>query len=39
MERLGMIRRLDLDYVGPAWAQGMVIVYMIERAQWQARTS
>jgi RimJ/RimL family protein N-acetyltransferase len=39
MERLGMIRRADLDYVGAPWAEGSVIVYMIEREQWLARTS
>jgi RimJ/RimL family protein N-acetyltransferase len=39
MERLGMTRRPDLDYEGPAWAEGMVIVYSIERAQWTARNS
>ncbi len=39
MERLGMTRRPDLDYVGPDWAEGMVIVYAIEREEWLARTS
>lgn len=34
MERLGMSRRLDLDYTGPEWAEGPVIVYAIERDQW-----
>ncbi len=34
MERLGMVRRPDLDYEGPSWAQGPVIVYLIERDQW-----
>ena len=34
MERLGMTRRPDLDYEGPEWAQGVVIVYLIERSQW-----
>lgn len=39
MERLGMVRRPDLDYVGAPWAEGMVIVYSIGRQEWQARTS
>ena len=39
MERLGMSRRLDLDYEGPDWAETPVIVYVIERDEWQARTS
>ena len=39
MERLGMVRRPDLDYVGPDWAEGTVIVYVIGREEWQARTS
>lgn len=39
MERLGMTRRPDLDYQGPAWAETPVIVYAIEREEWQARTS
>lgn len=39
MERLGMTRRPDLDYEGPAWAEGIVIVYTIEKAAWTARTS
>ena len=39
MERLGMTRRPDLDYEGPAWAETPVIVYAIERKEWQARTS
>ena len=39
MERLGMTRRPDLDYVGAPWAEGMVIVYSIGREEWQARTS
>jgi RimJ/RimL family protein N-acetyltransferase len=34
MERLGMTRRPDLDYEGPEWAQGPVIVYRIERQEW-----
>lgn len=39
MERLGMTRRPDLDYEGPEWAQGPVIVYRIEREEWTARAS
>ncbi len=39
MERLGMIRRPDLDYVGPDWAEGMVIVYMIGGDEWRAQAS
>jgi RimJ/RimL family protein N-acetyltransferase len=38
MERLGMTRRPDLDYEGPDWAEGPVIVYRIEREEWQARS-
>jgi RimJ/RimL family protein N-acetyltransferase len=34
MERLGMTRRPDLDYDGPDWAEGPVIVYRIEREEW-----
>lgn len=34
MMRLGMTRRSDLDYTGPAWAEGTVIVYVIERDEW-----
>lgn len=34
MERLGMTRRPDLDYHGPDWAEGAVIVYRIEKNQW-----
>ena len=36
MERLGMARRPDLDYEGPAWAEGVVIVYGLERDEWRA---
>ena len=36
MERLGMTRRPDLDYVGAAWAEGMVIVYMIGKEEWRS---
>jgi len=36
MERLGMRRRPDLDYQGPAWAEGIVIVYSIGRDEWRA---
>ncbi len=39
MDRLGMTRRPDLDYVGPAWADGPVIVYAIGREQWPAQRS
>ena len=39
MERLGMVRRPDLDYVGPDWAEGPVIVYVIGRKEWQASKS
>jgi RimJ/RimL family protein N-acetyltransferase len=39
MRRLGMTRRADLDYEGPEWAEGRVIVYMLRRDEWQARTS
>ena len=35
MESLGMTRRSDLDYEGPDWAEGVVIVYRIERDQWR----
>jgi RimJ/RimL family protein N-acetyltransferase len=34
MERLGMTRRPELDYVGPEWAEGTVIAYRIEREEW-----
>lgn len=37
MERLGMTRRADLDYTGPEWAQGPVIVYRIGREEWGVR--
>jgi RimJ/RimL family protein N-acetyltransferase len=36
MERLGMTRRPDLDYEGPDWAEGRVIVYRMERQEWTA---
>jgi RimJ/RimL family protein N-acetyltransferase len=36
MERLGMTRRPDLDYVGASWAEGMVIVYMIGKDEWRS---
>ena len=39
MERLGMTRRPELDYVGPDWAEGPVIVYMIGKDEWTARNS
>jgi len=35
MERLGMVRRPDLDYSGPYWAQGPVIVYEW-RPEWRS---
>ena len=38
MERLGMTRRPDLDYEGPAWAEEPIIVYVVKRDEWQART-
>jgi RimJ/RimL family protein N-acetyltransferase len=38
MERLGMTRRPDLDYEGPDWAPGPVIVYRIERERWTGRS-
>ena len=38
MERLGMTRRSDLDYEGPDWAAGPVIVYRIERQEWTGRS-
>ena len=34
MERLGMTRRPDLDYEGPEWAVGPVIVYVIGSMEW-----
>ena len=39
MERLGMTRRPDLDYKGPDWSPGPVIVYRIERDIWTGRSS
>ena len=36
MERLGMTRRPDLDYHGPDWAEGIVIVYVIRREEWRS---
>jgi hypothetical protein len=39
MVRLGMKRRPELDYDGPEWADGRVIVYRIEREEWKRRTS
>jgi RimJ/RimL family protein N-acetyltransferase len=38
MERLGMTRRPDLDYEGPGWAEGSVIVYVMEAEAWRARS-
>lgn len=39
MERLGMTRRADLDYRGPAWAEDPVIVYEMEKAAWTTQRS
>lgn len=39
MERLGMTRRPDLDYEGPAWAETPIIAYLLEREQWATRAS
>ena len=39
MERLGMIRRPELDYTGASWAEGKVIAYTIERDEWLKRRS
>jgi RimJ/RimL family protein N-acetyltransferase len=39
MKRLGMTRRPDLDYTGPDWADGIVIVYVIGSDEWLARSS
>ena len=39
MQRLGMTRRPDLDYEGPDWAETPVIVYLIGREEWTARSS
>ncbi|MDQ4087888.1 MAG: GNAT family N-acetyltransferase [Pseudomonadota bacterium] len=36
MERLGMVRRKDLDFVGADWAEGPVIVYEMRREQWRS---
>ncbi|QAY75452.1 GNAT family N-acetyltransferase [Sphingosinicella sp. BN140058] len=36
MERLGMVRHPELDYRGPAWAEGIVIVYRIARDEWRS---
>jgi RimJ/RimL family protein N-acetyltransferase len=36
MERLGMTRRPDLDYAGPEWAEGVVVVYLIWREEWRS---
>lgn len=38
MKRLGMTRRPDLDYSGPEWAEGPVIVYAIGKEEWTGRT-
>lgn len=37
MERLGMVRRADLDYAGPAWAETPIIVYEMEQDRWTAQ--
>ena len=39
MERLGMMRRHDLDYHDPAFSAALnpTIVYRISRTEWQAR--
>ncbi len=39
MERLGMTRRPEFDYEGPDWAETPVIVYVLGRDEWKARTS
>lgn len=39
MRRLGMMRRPDLDYEGPDWAEGRVIVHNIEAYEWRSPTS
>ncbi len=36
MLRLGMTRRPELDYTGPDWAEGTVIVHAIGRDEWRA---
>lgn len=36
MLRLGMTRRPELDYTGPDWAEGTVIVHAIGRGEWRA---
>lgn len=38
MERLGMVRRADLDFIDPAYGPDLnpTIVYMTERNQWTA---
>lgn len=38
MERLGMRRRSDLDYIDPAWPETMnpVIVYEMPKADWRS---
>lgn len=38
MERLGMTRRPDLDYDGPEWADGRVVVYLIGSEEWSRRS-
>ena len=36
MKRLGMERRPELDYEGPDWAEGRVVVYEMRRERWRA---
>ena len=36
MRRLGMERREALDYEGPDWADGRIIVYEMTRDRWKA---
>ncbi|MGV3479027.1 MAG: GNAT family N-acetyltransferase, partial [Sphingobium sp.] len=38
MERLGMVRRADLDFIDPAYGPDLnpTIVYVTERDQWTA---
>ena len=36
MERLGMVRRADLDFTGAHWADGPVIVYEARRELWRS---
>lgn len=36
MERLGMTRRRDLDFLDPRYPDSSTIVYLIEASQWKA---